>query len=108
MYIYVCMCRYTTPGPKKMFDEVLGRLHDKYLTEQHHFLRKPSGYGRAITGDGATILGNKFLNFLVHELGKGSMLCKIVDCTQRLTEVGSIEATFIALNLINVIRSPKH
>ena len=88
-----------------MFDEILDRLYDKYLKEQRTFLKNKSGYGRALTGDGATVLGTKFLNFLLHELGKGTMLCKIVDCTKRLTEVGSIEATFIALNMIATIRS---
>ena len=94
-----------TPDPKKMFNEILDRLYDKYLKEQQAFLKSNSGYGRALTGDAATVMGTKFLNFLLHELGKGPLLCEIVECTQRLTEVGSIEATFIALQMINVLRS---
>ena len=99
------MFRYRTPDPHKMFDKILDRLYDKYLKEQNEFLQNKSGYGRALTGDGATVLGTKFLNFLLHELGKGTMLCKIQDCTERLTEVGAIEGTYIALLMIAVIRS---
>ena len=40
-----------TPGPKKMFNEILDRLYDKYLKEQQAFLKNNSGYGRALTGD---------------------------------------------------------
>ena len=64
------MCRYRAPDPHKMFDKILDRLYDKYLKEQNEFLQNKSGYGRALTGDGATVLGTKFLNFLLHELGK--------------------------------------
>ena len=86
--------RYKTPDRKKMFGKVLDQLHDKYMLERRDFLQnKNSGLGRAgVTGDGATIMGTKFLNFLVHEHGKGVMLCKIKDCTGRLKEVGTIEA----------------
>ena len=57
-----------------------------------------------MTGDGATILGTKFMNFLCHEYGKGAMLCSIKDCTPRLQEVGAIEATYIAHNMLEAIR----
>ena len=73
--------------------------------EQAAFLKDNAGYGRAMTGDGATIMGTKFINFLVHEHGKGVMLCKIKDCTPRLKEVGAIEATFIAKHMVECIRS---
>ena len=56
------------------------------------------------TGDGARVLGTKFINFLCHEKGKGVMLIKIKDCTERLSEVGTIQATFIAHVLIQVIK----
>ena len=63
------------------------------------------GYGRALTGDGATILGTEFINVLVHEFGKGCMLCRVKkDCTTRLQEVGAIEPSFIAHEMKNAIR----
>ena len=88
--------RYKGPHRSKMFGPILERLYAKYIREQEAFLACKTGYGRAMTGDGATILGTKFINFLCHEFGKGVMLCKIKDCTERLQEVGSIESTFIA------------
>lgn len=72
--------------------------------EQDKFLKAKSGLGRAITGDGVTIMGTKFINFLVQEYGKGVMLLSIMDCTKRLQEVGTIEATFIAHHMIRAIR----
>ena len=87
-----------------MFGSILDRLYDKYHREQEAFLSVRTGFGRAMTGDGATILGTKFINFLCHEYGKGVMLCKIKDCTDRLREVGSIESTFIAHEMIAAIR----
>ena len=63
------------------------------------------GYGRAIVGDGATILGNKFINFLIHEHGKGVMLASIKDCSKRLAETGTIDAKYIAHEMLKVIKS---
>ena len=68
------------------------------------FFKGKTGFGRAITGDGATILGTKFINFLCHEHGRGAMLCHLKDCSERLLEVGTVEATFIAHELIKAIR----
>ena len=83
----------------------MNRLFEKYVQEQKAFLDDRKGFGRAVTGDGATIMGTKYLNFLVHEFGKGVMLLSIHDCTERLQEAGTIEATYIALKLIEAIRS---
>ena len=91
---------YKLPDRRKLYGPILDRLHSKCMTEQKAFLDDHTGYGRAVTGDGATILGTKFSNFLVHEHGKGVMLCKIKDCTDRLREVGSIEANYIAHEMI--------
>ena len=49
-------------------------------------------------------MGTKFINFLCYELGKGSMLCRIRDCTKRLEEVGTVEATYIAHEMIASVR----
>ena len=64
--------------------------------KQRKFLEQRTGYGRAITGDGATIQGTKYINFLAHEFSKGYVLCQLVDCTDRLSDVGSVQSTFIA------------
>ena len=100
MYVW----RYKGPSREKLGGIILDRLHAKYVVEQNRFLHNPAGYGRVMTGDGATILGTKFINFLCHELGKGCMLCAIKDCTQRLQEVGTIDSTFIAHEMIQTIR----
>ena len=92
------------PERRKLYGPILDRLYSKCVTEQKQFLDNHTGYGRAVTGDGATIMGTKFINFLVHEHGKGVMLCKIRDCTDRLKEVGSIQSTFIAHEMIAAIR----
>ena len=92
------------PTRAKLYGPVLDRLYDNCIDQQKIFLSQHAGYGRAFTGDGATILGTKFINFLVHEYGKGCMLCKIEDCTNRLREVGSIESTFIAHKMMEAIR----
>ena len=100
----VLYVRYKGPDRHKLYGPVLDRLHAKCMTEQRAFLENTSGYGRAITGDGATILGTKFINFLCHEHEKGVMLCRIKDCTERQAEVGSIQSTFIAHEMISAIR----
>ena len=96
--------RYKGPDRKKMYGPVLDRLYAQCCAEQSMYLATTTGYGRAITGDGATILGTKYINFLCHEFGKGAMLMRIKDCTDRLRQVGSIESTFIAHEMINAIR----
>ena len=83
---------------------ILEDLYQKYALEQREFFKSRNGYGRAVTGDGVTIMGTKFINFLCHELGKGAMLCRIRDCTARLLEVGAVEATYIAHEFILAIR----
>lgn len=95
---------YKPPHRHKLFGPILEGLYARCLHEQRSFLEQKTGYGRALTGDGATILGTKFINFLVHEFGKGVMLCRIKDCTGRLQEVGTIQATFIAHEMIAAIR----
>ena len=106
--IHVCMyvCSYKSPTRQKLYGTVLDRLYELCRNEQRLFLARTSddiNYGRALTGDGATIQGNKFINFLCFERGKGAMLCDIVDCTSRLEEAGSIQATYIAHNMLRII-----
>ena len=108
MFVINCLllivCSYKGPDRHKLFGKILDDLHGKCIVEQRKFLEQRTGYGRALTGDGATILGTKFINFLVHEFGKGVMLCRVKDCTQRLQEVGAVQATFIAHEMINALR----
>ena len=73
--------------------------------KQRKFLEQRTGYGRAITGDGATIQGTKFINFLAHEFSKGYVLCGLVDCTGRLSDVGAVQATYIAHHMMGAVRS---
>ena len=84
---------------------VLQSLYNQFMDEQSQFLKADTGFGRALTGDSATILGTKYINFLVHEMGKGAMLLAIKDCTPRLQEVGTIDGTYIAHEMIKTIRS---
>ena len=95
---------YKGPTRQKLLGPVLDRLHKDCIQVQKTFLSQNTGYGRAITGDGAKVLGTKFINFLCHEKGKGVMLLKIKDCSERLKEVGSIQATFIAHELIQCVK----
>ena len=96
--------RYKPPSRQKLHSTILQRLHTKCVEEQKTFLQQSAtGYGRALTGDGATILGTKFINFLVHEMGKGVMLVHVKNCTSRLEEVGSVDAKFIAHELNRAI-----
>ena len=105
MHSYHIYCdRYKPPHRQKMFGPILDKLHADCLMEQRSFLEQQTGYGRCLTGDGATILGTKYINYLVHEYGKGCMLCRIKDCSSRLSEVGTIQATFIAHEMMNAIR----
>ena len=83
---------------------MLDRLYTKFRKEQQTFLQERTGYGRALTGDAATILATKFMNALVHEFGKGCMLLTIKDCTERLRTVGTVDNTFIAHEMIRAIR----
>ena len=96
--------KYKGSSRQKLFGPVLTRLHATYLYEQKAFLTQNTGFGRAITGDSATIMGTKYMNFLVHDYGKGVMLVNIRDCTTRLVEVGSIESTYIAHHMMNAIK----
>ena len=98
------VCRYKGPDRHKLYGVILDSLYAKFGAEQLNFFRKKNGYGRALMGDGVTIMRNKFINFLCYELGKGSMLCKIRDCTARLAEVGTVEATYIAHEMMASIR----
>ena len=92
--------RYKGPDRHKLYGTILDSLYAKFGAEQLQFFLTRNGYGRALTGDGATVLRTKFINFLVYELGKGSMLCRIRDCTSRLAEVGTVESTYIAHEMI--------
>ena len=83
---------------------MLDRLHSQFHKEQQSFLEERTEYGRALTGDSDTILATKFMNFLVHDFGKGCMLLTIKECTERLRTVGTIDNTFIAHEMIRAIR----
>ena len=97
--------RYKGPDRHKLYGTILDSLYAKFGAEQLQFFRTRNGYGRALVGDGATILRTKFINFLCYELGKGTMLCRIRDCTPRLAEVGEVAATYIAHEMIASARS---
>ena len=110
IFAYICIFayiffRYKGPYRQKVFGPCLDRLHSKFKDEQQSFLADRKGFGRALTGDSATIMGTKFCNFLVHEFGKGVMLLNIHDCTARLQEAGTIDATWIGHLMIKAIRS---
>lgn len=102
--LLLLVCRYKGPDRHKLYGVILDALYAKFGAEQLQFFRVKNGYGRAIMGDGCTIMRNKFINFLCYELGKGSMLCRIRDCTSRLAEVGTVEATYIAHEMMGSIR----
>ena len=102
MHLFVC--RYKGPDRHKLYGAILDALYAKFGAEQFNFFRKKNGYGRALMGDGVTVMGTKFINFLCYELDKGSMLCKIRDCTARLAEVGTVESTYIAHEMMASIR----
>ena len=72
--------------------------------KQRKFLEQRTGYGRSLAGDGATIQGTKYINFLAHEYTKGHMLAGLTDCTERLTDVGSVQSTFIAHHWMGAMR----
>ena len=98
------VCRYRAPSRQKLFGPLLDQIHMKCRSEQRQFLEASTGFGRALTGDSATIRGVKYLNYLVHDHGKGVMLVNVTDCTARLQEVGTVEATFIAHQMIKAIK----
>ena len=102
--MFVIACRYKGPYRQKLFGDFLDRLHTKFKAEQDAYLADHKGFGRAITGDAATILGTKFYNFLVHEFGKGAMLLNIHDCTERLKVAGTIDSMWIAKLMIKAIK----
>ena len=96
--------RYKGPTRQKLMSDLLNNLYNKLLLEQRKFLEQRTGYGRAMTGDGATIQGTKYINFLAHEYLKGCMLCGIHDCTGRLSAIGTVQATYIAHMFMGAIR----
>ena len=96
--------RYTGPTRQKLAGPILQAIFDQCLMNQRKFLEQRTGYGRSVAGDGATIQGTKYINFLAHEYTKGHMLAGLTDCTERLTDVGSVQATFIAHHWIGAIR----
>ena len=97
--------RYKGPSRQKLVGPVLGAIYDKCLLKQRKFLEQRTGDGRCLTGDGATIQGTKYINFLVHEYSKGSMLCGMNDRSGRLSDVGAVQATHIAHNMMGACRS---
>ena len=96
--------RYKGPTRQKVMGDILDALYNEFLLEQRTFLEQRTGYGRCLTGDGATVQRTKYINFLCHEYQKGVMLCGVHDCTARLTTVGTVEATFIAHQFMGALR----
>ena len=100
--------RYKGLHRHKLIGPVLDRVYEQCVIEQKQYLAsgsKHGNYGRAVTGDGCTIMGTKFINTLVHEFGKGAMLLNIFDCTLRLQETGTIDSKFITDRLIRSIKA---
>jgi len=59
--------------------------------------------GRAITGDGATILGNKLINFLCLDRMKGTMLMSVINCDKRLEDGAKVDTLYLASELLKVL-----
>ena len=57
-------CLYVPPKSAQLSNDILEMLHSKYCDQQRDYLEQSAGLGRAITCDGATILGNTLINFL--------------------------------------------
>ena len=70
---------YKPPASDKLSNDILDTLHNKYRGQQRDYLEQSTELGRAITGDGATILGNKLINFLCFDRMKRLMLMSVIN-----------------------------
>jgi hypothetical protein len=99
---------YKPPNSNKLTNEILDALHSKYRTQQRDYLSQQTPMGRAVTGDGATILGNKLINFLCLDRMKGTMLMSVINCEKRLEDGAKVDTPYISKELQKVLARVGH
>ena len=67
-----------------------------YCGQQRDYLEQSIGLGRAITGGGASTLGNKLINFLCLDRMKEIMLMAVINCDKKLEDGAEVDAPSIA------------
>ena len=93
---------------KKLFNDILDAFNNKYHTQQKGYLDQKITLGRAITGDGATVLGNKLINFLCLHHMKEMMLMSIINCDKRLKDGAKVDTPYIAKELLKILGRVRH
>ena len=91
-----------------MSNDILETLNTKYRAQQRDYLEQKTTLGRAITGDGATILGNKLINFLCLDWINGTMLMSVINCDKRLEDGAKVDTPYIAKELLKVLGGVGH
>ena len=94
---------YEPPNSNKLSNDILEVLNTKYRAQQRDYLEQKTPLGRAITGDGATILGNKLINFLCLDRMKGTMLMSVINCEKRLEDGAKVDTPYIATECMKVL-----
>ena len=61
-----------------------------------NYLDQTTGLGRAITGDGAMILGNKLIDFPCLDWMKGTILMPMVNCNKMFKDGAKADTPYIA------------
>ena len=99
---------YKPPNSNKLSNDILEVLNTKYRAQQRDYLEQKTPLGRAITGDGATILGNKLINFLCLDRMKGTMLMSVINCDKRLEDGAKVDTPYLASELLKVLGRVGH
>ena len=99
---------YTPLTQQKLIRDVLDALFAKYRESQRVYLAQKSDLGRLVTGDGATIMGTKFINYLCHNKMKGTMLLRVINCVKRFQDGVKVDAPFIAMEIMKCIKAVGH
>ena len=99
---------YKPPTSGRLSNDILDALHNKYRGQQRDYLEQSTGLGRAITGDGATILGNKLINFLCPDRMKETMLISKLNRNRMLEDGAKVETPCITKELLGALGRVEH
>lgn len=105
MKVQMCGSDYRPPKRYDIGGALLDATYESYYSEQVQLLLQDADvYGISVYGDGATINTTPKINIMASSPGNPACVLDVVDCTDHITEGGTKNAKYIAMETLKALR----
>ena len=104
--VQMCGSDYRPPKRYDIGGTLLDATYESYYSEQVELLLQDADvYGISVYGDGPTINTTPKINIMASSPGNPACVVNVVDCTDHITEGGTKNVKYIAMESLKALRS---